>query len=66
MARGAALAERGRNGESHVGYLSSHAPGDQACLEVARSCAYLPEIDPQLEDKLRQVIGTLVRVVQRG
>ena len=57
---------RGKNRGLRYETALGSARETMACLQVARAFKYVPDIDAQLDDRLRKVIGTLVRVVQRG
>ena len=37
-----------------------------ACLEVAVALGYLPGLDETIAAKLNEIVGTLVKLVQRG
>ncbi|HEY2514110.1 MAG TPA: hypothetical protein VGI39_24755, partial [Polyangiaceae bacterium] len=60
---------RERTGKGSSGFLSVHvrsdrsrpAPGE-AGLEVAAAWGYIPPVNDSMAAKLRQVIGTLVRL----
>ena len=56
---------RGRNRQARDHTALGSARETMACLEVAVAMGYLEQADAAVLDRLRRIVGTLVRLVQR-
>lgn len=57
---------RGRNRAARYRTALGSARETLACLEVAQAFGYVGPLDAKLRDSLRQIIGTLVRLVEHS
>jgi four helix bundle protein len=57
---------RGKNRAARYHTALGSARESLACLEVAHAFGYAGPLEPRLEAQFRQVIGTLVRLVERS
>jgi four helix bundle protein len=55
---------RGRNRQVRFQSAAASARESLACIEAAQAMGYLHSLDPETEALFRQVIGTLVRLVE--
>ena len=59
-------AGRGKNRAARYHDALGSARESLACLEVAAAFGYTQPLSPELQARFRRIIGTLVRVAQRG
>ncbi len=64
--RAAGMYSRGKNRSARYHTAPGSARETLACIEVAQSFGYVASLDAGLHARLRQVIGTLVRLVDRS
>ncbi|MBK7581067.1 MAG: four helix bundle protein [Myxococcales bacterium] len=57
---------RGRSRAAKYHVALGSARETLACLEVAEAFGYIRGVDPALQAELRQIVGTLVRLVERA
>jgi four helix bundle protein len=55
---------RGKNRQARFQSATASAHESLACIETAQALRYLRMLDPETEKLFRQVIGTLVRLVE--
>ena len=55
---------RGRNRPAKYSLARSEAEETYTCLQVAEAQGYIDRIDPEIESRLKQVIGTLVNLTR--
>jgi four helix bundle protein len=55
---------RGKNRQARFQSATASARERLACIEAAQALGYLRTLDPEIEKLFRQVIGTLVRLVE--
>jgi four helix bundle protein len=63
---GEGMFSRGKNRALRYHTALGSAREVVSCLEVANAFGYLGEPAPELSEKLREVVGTLVRLVEHG